>query len=110
MAIKASACRYDILTACTAHNFVCFVSSLQTVLPFVLTAMSASVGHTKPGFFVPGPDKYARAAVSTIGIQTTTYGYWPHALQVCIPYSGLILGVKNFVKSANWSSEVIFVV
>ena len=29
---------------------------------------------------------------------------------VYIPYSGLISGVKSFVKSSNWPSEVIFVV
>ena len=29
---------------------------------------------------------------------------------IYIPYSGLISGVKSFVKSSNWPSEVIFVV
>jgi len=52
----------------------------QDVKPaFVATAMS---GIRKTSRFVPNPITYTRAAVATIGIQHTTYGYFYHALQV----------------------------
>ena len=42
-------------------------------------SLSGMVENTR---FVPDPITYARAAVATIGIQHTTYGYFYHALQV----------------------------
>ena len=52
----------------------------QDVKPgFVATAMS---GIRKTSRSIPSPITYTRAAVATIGIQHTTYGYFYHALQV----------------------------
>ena len=52
----------------------------QTVYPgFVATAMS---GIKRPKIWAPSPEKYARAAVATIGIQKDTAGYLIHAIQV----------------------------
>ena len=45
------------------------------------TSISLS-GMAENTRFVPDPITYARAAVATIGIQHTTYGYFYHALQV----------------------------
>ena len=54
----------------------------QVVKPhFVATAMS---GIQRTSRFIPDPVTYTRAAVATIGIQHTTYGYFYHALQVRI--------------------------
>ena len=56
------------------------LSLSQDVKPhFVATAMS---GIQRASRFAPDPVTYARAAVATIGIQHTTYGYFYHALQV----------------------------
>jgi len=52
----------------------------QDVKPaFVATAMT---GFQRTSRFIPSPTTYTRAAVATIGIQHTTYGYYYHALQV----------------------------
>ena len=54
----------------------------QDVKPcLVATALS---GIRRTSRLVPDPITYARAAVATIGIQHTTYGYFYHALQVGI--------------------------
>ena len=56
------------------------LSPSQDVKPhFVATAMS---GIRRASRIAPDPVTYARAAVATIGIQHTTYGYFYHALQV----------------------------
>ena len=39
-------------------------------------------GIRRSSRFIPDPVTYTRAAVATIGIQHTTYGYFYHALQV----------------------------
>ena len=41
-------------------------------------------GIRRASRFAPDPVTYTRAAVATIGIQHTTYGYFYHALQVGI--------------------------
>ena len=61
----------------------------QDVKPYlVATAMArtaiSSSGMVENTRFVPDPVTYTRAAVATIGIQHTTYGYFYHALQVGI--------------------------
>ena len=83
MEIKASVCRYDILTACTAHNFVCFIITdgsafccsncyeciswphyvSQGSLPLVLTSMpvlqSAPLAYRRPRMAIgPTPCRY----------------------------------------------------
>ena len=65
----------------------------QVVKPhFVATAMS---GIRRASRLAPDPVTYTRAAVATIGIQHTTYGYFYHALQVgdlcCHGYRSLSL-------------------
>ena len=64
----------------------------QDVKPwFVATVMS---GIQRASRFAPDPITYARAAVATIGIQHTTYGYFYHAVQVglcCHGYQSLSL-------------------
>ena len=68
------------------------LSLSQDVKPwFVATVMS---GIQRASRFAPDPITYTRAAVATIGIQHTTYGYFYHALQVglfCHGYRSLSL-------------------
>lgn len=40
-------------------------------------------GIKRPKYWAPDGDKYARAAVATIGVKNDTSGYLYHALQVC---------------------------
>ena len=52
---------------------------VQTVMPhFVSTSMT----KIRRNFFVPTGTAYARSALSTVGVQNTTYGCLPHAI-VC---------------------------
>ena len=52
----------------------------QTVAPFfVATPLS---GIEEPDLFVADPNKFARAAVATIGVQYYTYGCLSHAILV----------------------------
>ena len=54
----------------------------QNVEPLlVATSMS---GIRRASFFIPSPTSAAKAAVATIGIQNSTNGCFPHALQVCL--------------------------
>lgn len=51
---------------------------VQSVLPyFVATKMSKI---RKPTFDKPSPETYVRAALGTVGLQSQTNGYLPHAL------------------------------
>ena len=48
----------------------------------VATAMIRAALKITSSRLIPDPVTYTRAAVATIGIQHTTYGYFYHALQV----------------------------
>ena len=64
---------------------------VQTVMPhLVSTAMTKIRRHS---IFVPSGVVYSKSAVSTVGRETTTYGYWPHAI-LC----GLTNMVPIFVR------------
>ena len=60
----------------------------QDVKPFMVdTAMTRpvlAISSVETSRLIPDPVTYTRAAVATIGIQHTTYGYFYHALQVRI--------------------------
>ena len=69
---------------------------VQTVMPnFVSTAMT----KIRRNLFVPSGTVYARAAVATIGVQSTTFGHLPHAFQ------GFLMNiVPNFImRQILWS-------
>ena len=53
---------------------------VATAMTHVVIALS----NFETSRFAPDPVTYTRAAVATIGIQHTTYGYFYHALQVGI--------------------------
>lgn len=43
------------------------------------------MGNIQPSILCPHPSVYVRHALSTLGIASSTCGYWPHAFQVCDP-------------------------
>ena len=53
---------------------------MQTVLPGMVS--TKIVNGPDVGIFVPTPEDYAKSLLSTVGKQRTTFGWWPHALQV----------------------------
>ncbi len=61
---------------------------VQTVNPcVVLTKINQefkSFKGRKPNLFMPGPKKYAKHALSTLGFAEQTSGDWPHGLQATI--------------------------
>ena len=40
----------------------------------------------RPTFFTPSPPTYVRHALNTLGVASTTCGYWPHSIQVVAPF------------------------
>uniref|UniRef100_G3NUL2 Hydroxysteroid dehydrogenase like 1 n=1 Tax=Gasterosteus aculeatus aculeatus TaxID=481459 RepID=G3NUL2_GASAC len=61
---------------------------VQSLTPFQVDEIasseqqpSSSTPMSRPGWFVPKPEVYARHAVSTLGVSNRTTGYWPHTLQ-----------------------------
>ena len=57
-------------------------SIFQNVEPlFVATSMTGNRGAS---YFIPSPTSATKAAVATIGIQNSTNGCFPHALQVSL--------------------------
>ncbi|CAG2111835.1 unnamed protein product [Medioppia subpectinata] len=53
--------------------------TIQSVLPaYVMTNMSKI---RRSSLMVPTPDVYVSHAMKTVGIESRTYGYWPHKLQ-----------------------------
>ncbi|EGG13265.1 steroid dehydrogenase [Cavenderia fasciculata] len=52
---------------------------VQCVAPGIVVSNMSKV--RKPSLFVPLPEAYARSAISTIGYERTTSGYWAHKIQ-----------------------------
>ena len=72
----------------------------QDVRPFmVATAMIRAALKITSSRLIPDPITYTRAAVATIGIQHTTYGYFYHALQV----GGALLPLLQILQTVFWS-------
>uniref|UniRef100_A0A8P4KRC1 Hydroxysteroid dehydrogenase like 1 n=1 Tax=Dicentrarchus labrax TaxID=13489 RepID=A0A8P4KRC1_DICLA len=59
---------------------------------------------SRPSWFAPKPEVYARHAISTLGVSNRTTGYWPHTLQYglmrCIPEWIWVLGARVLVSSS----------
>ena len=62
--------------------YILFISLhlFQSVKPFFVSTKLSKI--RRASLMVPTPETYVRSALSTLGVQTSTYGYWPHALQV----------------------------
>ncbi|NWH31307.1 DHB12 reductase, partial [Chloropsis hardwickii] len=51
---------------------------VQSVVPYYVATKMSKV--RKPTLDKPSPGRYVRAALGTVGLQSQTYGYLPHAL------------------------------
>ncbi|NXG14861.1 DHB12 reductase, partial [Grallaria varia] len=51
---------------------------VQSVLPYYVATKMSKI--RKPTFDKPSPETYVRSALSTVGLQSQTNGYLPHAL------------------------------
>lgn len=80
---------------------------VQSLTPFQIASSKrqpfSSTPSSRPGWFVPKPEVYARHAVSTLGVSNRTTGYWPHTLQyglmTLIPEWIWVLGSRMLVGS-----------
>uniref|UniRef100_A0A8C8RS96 3-ketoacyl-CoA reductase n=1 Tax=Pelusios castaneus TaxID=367368 RepID=A0A8C8RS96_9SAUR len=72
---------------------------VQSVLPcYVATKMSKV---RKPTFDKPSPETYVRAALGTVGLQSQTNGYLPHAVMCWISSLLPVSAVVNFTRTMN---------
>lgn len=98
------------------HNFCrCFFTTVdegvivigiivQSVMPgFVATKMP---GIKKTSTFVPSPAEYVQSALSLLGVESSTFGYWSHWLMMnmyflMLPFSGnkFMLMLRNSAES-----------
>ncbi|KAK2164026.1 hypothetical protein LSH36_70g05033 [Paralvinella palmiformis] len=54
----------------------------QCVLPFLVSTKMSRIRQSS--FFVPDPYSYARSALTTVGVESTTFGCVSHALQAFV--------------------------
>lgn len=82
---------------------------VQSLTPFQIASSdqqpsSSSTPSSRPGWFTPKPEVYARHAVSTLGVSNRTTGYWPHTLQYGlmrrIPERIWVLGSRWLMSSS----------
>lgn len=64
-------------------------SALQSVLPFFVATKMTRI--RKPTLDKPTPERYVAAALTTIGLQDQTNGYFPHAVMVRLYRSSPLL-------------------
>lgn len=55
-------------------------AALQSVLPFFVATKMTRI--RKPTLDKPTPERYVAAELSTVGLQSQTNGYFPHAVMV----------------------------
>uniref|UniRef100_A0A6I8QRP8 3-ketoacyl-CoA reductase n=1 Tax=Xenopus tropicalis TaxID=8364 RepID=A0A6I8QRP8_XENTR len=67
-----------LLTVYSATKVNCFFRPLQSVLPFYVATKLAKI--RKPTWDKPSPETYVQSALNTVGLQTQTNGYLPHAI------------------------------
>nr|XP_006124540.1 very-long-chain 3-oxoacyl-CoA reductase isoform X2 [Pelodiscus sinensis]XP_014429738.1 very-long-chain 3-oxoacyl-CoA reductase isoform X1 [Pelodiscus sinensis] len=72
---------------------------VQSVLPFYVATKMSKI--RKATFDKPSPEKYVRAALSTIGLQSQTNGYLPHAIIGWITSLLPISAVINLTMKLN---------
>lgn len=63
-----------------ATNFVSVISSRQSVLPFFVATKMSNIRRAT--LTAPTPERYVSSALSTVGLESQTNGYWPHAVMV----------------------------
>ncbi|XP_063800224.1 very-long-chain 3-oxoacyl-CoA reductase [Pseudophryne corroboree] len=66
--------------------------TVQSVLPFFVATKMSKV--RKPTWTKPSPEAYVRSALKTVGLQTRTNGYLPHAIMGWVTASLLPLWIS----------------
>lgn len=61
-------------------TFTCVCLRPQSVLPFFVATKMTRI--RKPTFDKPTPGRYVAAELNTVGLQSQTNGYFPHAVMV----------------------------
>lgn len=69
---------------------------VQSVLPFFVTSKLSKI--RRANLFVPDPTTFVKSALSIVGVESRTFGYAVHAVQVCWQWAGfrvLVVGVGH---------------
>lgn len=61
---------------------VCFLVFFQSVLPFFVATKLSKIRRAT--LDKPSPERYVSAELNTVGLQTQTNGYLPHAIMVSL--------------------------
>ena len=72
---------------------------LQCVVPFFVATKLSKIRRSS--FFIPNSLTYVRSALRTVGVESVTFGYFAHALEV----SGMwkkAQGVETCVEFHEW--------
>lgn len=69
---------------------------MQSVMPGYVASKMTSI--KKPSLFIPSCEDYANSAVNTIGIDSTTFGYWTHLLMMTLYQALNTISRPLFVK------------
>lgn len=64
-------------------QFPCFLTP-QSVLPFFVATKMSKI--RRPTLTAPSAERYVSAELNTVGLQTQTNGYLPHAIMVRTVY------------------------
>ncbi|XP_053213938.1 very-long-chain 3-oxoacyl-CoA reductase-A-like [Panonychus citri] len=76
--------------------------TIQSVLPaFVATTMS----RMRPSITTPTPKAFVRSSLSTVGLETRTYGFWAHKLYGCITdFANCIAPSEDFMSKISMNT------
>lgn len=75
-----SACKayVNFFSECLEYEYCMKGIDVQNVTPFFVATNMSKV--RRASLFIPGPMQYVQSALSTVGMESNTCGYWPHAL------------------------------
>ncbi|XP_029000468.1 very-long-chain 3-oxoacyl-CoA reductase-B [Betta splendens] len=80
---------------------------IQSVLPFFVTTKLSKI--RRPTLDVPSPERYVAAELSTVGLQTQTNGYLPHAVMGWVTTALLPARILNsYVMGVGLSQRARF--
>ncbi|CAH1790147.1 unnamed protein product [Owenia fusiformis] len=96
----------DYMSKCLQEEYRSKGIIVQSLCPaFVATKLS---GLRRTSLFVPSTTRFVQAALCTVGIETTTNGYWAHSLQAFLMLSipeCIMLRLTHFVMEKAGIAE-----
>jgi len=75
---------------------------VQALVPSMVVSKLSKVRSAS--LLIPSPQTYARSALSTLGLETVTTGYWAHDLQLVGINVLAMFGLQGFVNFKMMSS------